>query len=132
MLVEANFKVTNPDLAVAIATLIKTWPGSALVVRGKVDASDDDSDHEVGQPYRTPGLELPHGTVLYHRYKEHDLYATIDDGAIRFGDQRFDHLSKAADAAGKSVDDACHAPNGFKWWRVERDGEWVQLDKLRK
>lgn len=77
-------------------------------------------------------LTLPHGTRLEKEYLGKVLKAQIDDGAIVWNGKRFDSLSPAAVASGRSINPDCNAPNGFLWWNVEIDGKWLPVGQLRK
>lgn len=72
------------------------------------------------------GVTLPHGAPLRMFYKGQEHTGQIDDGAIVAGGQRFDNLSAAADAmTGVNL-------NGWQYWQVELEGNWVKLMSLRQ
>ena len=138
--ISTTFTVTDPALVLQIATLINDAKRPAPLA-SDADSSDrapppslqlETASEPGARPFQTNDIELPHGEILWHKYKGVDLYAEIVDGRIKVGDEFFDSLSAAADAAGKSVDPACNAPNGYKWWAKKNSaGKWVSLEVMR-
>ena len=139
-----TFTTDEPVVAAEITEFTKVLVKNALLpapLGAEGDSSDTGPPSPPGEevqevtgsrPFKTNDLELPDGELLWHKYKGVDLYAKVVDGWIMVGDARFDSLSLAADAAGKSVDPACHKPNGYRWWAVKRNGKWVTLETIRR
>ncbi|MET4513729.1 hypothetical protein [Bradyrhizobium sp. I1.7.5] len=124
-----TFNVTDPVLAMRVAELIAQYEGKTTT-----QASDQPNDDKKPFVGITNGrrVELPHGEQLFHRYLGKELYATVENGMIQFNKEIYDSPSKAALVAGKTVSESCHAPNGYKWWNVLRDGLWIPIEKLAK
>jgi hypothetical protein len=122
-----TFNVTDPVLAMQVAELIARY-------EGRTAEPTRPTETLVPLVGVTNGkrVEIPHGEELYHNYHGTDLYATVENGRIRFGDQTYDSPSKAALVAGLTVSKSCNMPNGYKWWNVKRDGKWVPIEKLAK
>ncbi|WOH59465.1 hypothetical protein [Bradyrhizobium sp. BWC-3-1] len=124
-----TFNVTDPVLAMQVAELIARYEG-----KGGAPGVEQSTESQKPLVGITNGrrIEVPHGEQLWHNYLGTDLYATVENGMIRFGDQIYDTPSKAALVAGQTVSPSCNTPNGYKWWNVKRDGRWVPIEKLTK
>ena len=131
-----TFTITDPELAAKVATFIAQESGKRS---GGADISEgpsskDDFVGSNGRPFvgttNNKRVQLPHGEKLHKIYQHVPLEAQIDDGAIVFNGKRHSHISAAAVAAAKTVNKNCHMPNGYKFWRVLRDGKSVPLDML--
>jgi hypothetical protein len=125
-----TFNVTDPVLAVQVAELIARYEGGKTTAQPTGQPTDDNKPL-VGI---TNGrrIEVPHGEQLWHNYLGTDLYATVENGMIRFDDAIYDSPSKAALVAGQTVNKSCNTPNGYKWWNVNREGKWIPIEKLAK
>ena len=67
-------------------------------------------------------------TNIIAKFKGNDLPAILlPEGQIEFAGKEYDSPSMAAKAAtdGASI-------NGWMFWKIEQDGEWVPIDVLRK
>jgi hypothetical protein len=82
----------------------------------------------VGGSWQIDGAVFPHRTEFRARYKGRYYVAVVDNGALVYGDERYDSPSPAAVAiTGNSV-------NGWKFWqcRVPGTDRWVGIDSLRR
>jgi hypothetical protein len=133
-----TFTITDPELAAKVARFIAQESGK------RSDGGDGREEHSSkdntdvagsdGRPFvgttKNKRVQLPHGEKLHKVYQCVPLEAHIDDGAVVFNGKRHSHISAAAVAAAKTVNVNCQMPNGYKFWRVLRDGKSVPVDML--
>jgi hypothetical protein len=132
-----TFTITDPELAAKVAAFIAQESGrkddgeNSRQGRSSEDSSDVGGN---GRPFvgttNNKRVQLPHGEKLHKVYQDVPLEAHIDDGTVVFNGKRHSHISAAALAAAKTVNEKCHMPNGYKFWRVLRDGKSVAVDML--
>jgi hypothetical protein len=127
-----TFNVTDPVLAMQVAELIARYEGKSVTQPSEQQPQSTEGKPFVGISNRRR-IEVPHGERLKKpSYLGIDLYATVENGMIRneADGKLYDSPSKSALEAGKTVNKDCHAPNGYKWWHVLRNGQWIPIEKL--
>lgn len=128
-----TFNVTDPVLAMQVAELIARYEGKSVSPPSEPQPPSSEGHKPFVGMCNGRRVEVPHGERLKKpSYLGQDLYATVENGMIRndADGKLYDSPSKAALEAGKTVNKGCHAPNGYKWWHVERQGKWVPIEKL--
>lgn len=121
------FHVRDRVLAAKVLAVIEAHETAAQMPPGEAGEAISGKPF-IGTSAHRP-VSVPHGEALRKVYKGHTLEACIIDGKVCWDGTLYDTLTGAALAAGRSIDPACHAPNGYEWWRVFRNGKWIGIDK---
>jgi hypothetical protein len=103
----------------------QTLSGSVPANSSKLE--NNEVSTSTGFPWVWKGVSFPHGTEFRASHRGRYYYASVNNGALVYGGNRY----KAPSTAGTAITGT--SVNGWRFWKCKLPGErnWVLMDKMR-